>query len=262
MTETRSSDHLPVAVPGVRAEPRDGRAAGTLVTLATYNERENIEQLIAAIFSIDPKLHVLVIDDNSPDGTGTLAETMAAGDPRVHVLHRPGKLGLGAAILDGMRHAIDRGHAFLLNMDADFSHHPRYIPALLAGMADYDVMIGSRYVPGGAVSGWPFQRRLMSKAINVYTRLLLGLRARDTSGAFRCYRVLKLRDIPFSSVLSPGYSFQEEMLYRCRCAGCRIGETPIVFEERRHGRSKINAAEAVAALGVIFWLGLRRLCGR
>jgi dolichol-phosphate mannosyltransferase len=245
--------------------PGDPRAAppappsATLVTLATYNERENLAELVRQILAVAPRLHVLVIDDNSPDGTGRLADQLAAADERVRVLHRAGKQGLGTATLAGMRYAIDHGYEFVLNMDADLSHSPQYIPGLLAGMADHDVMIGSRYVPGGGVRGWPLKRRLMSRAINIYARLLLGLRARDSSGAFRCYRVASVRGIDFSRVLSRGYAFQEEMLYRCRTAGSRIGETPIVFEERRHGRSKINAAEAVVALAVILWLGMRRL---
>jgi dolichol-phosphate mannosyltransferase len=233
-----------------------------LVTLATYNERENLPELVRAIFSVEPNLEILVIDDNSPDGTGALADQLSAADPRIHVLHRAGKLGLGTATIAGMRYAIEHGYEFVLNMDADFSHHPRYIPALVAGMTDHDVMIGSRYVPGGGVPGWPLKRRLMSKAVNTYARWLLGIPARDTSGAFRCHRVEILKRLDFDRVLSRGYSFQEEMLYLCRRAGCRIGETPIVFEDRRHGSSKINQAEALAAIGIIFRLGLRRLFGK
>ena len=232
-----------------------------LVTLATYNERENLPELVQAIIAVQPNLEILVIDDNSPDGTGEFADQMAQADPRIHVLHRSGKLGLGTATIAGMRYSIENDYEFLLNMDADFSHHPRYIPALLAGMADHDVMIGSRYVPGGGVPGWPLKRRLMSWSVNIYARLLLGLPARDTSGAFRCHRVASLKKIDFDRVRSRGYSFQEEMLYLCKRAGCRIGETPILFEDRRHGSSKINRAEAFAAIGIIFSLGVRRLFG-
>jgi dolichol-phosphate mannosyltransferase len=230
-----------------------------LVTLATYNERENLPELVAAIKAVVPDADVLVIDDNSPDGTGEIADQMAAQDSRVHVLHRPGKLGLGTATIAGMRYAIEHGYEFVLNMDADFSHHPRYMPALLEGMTDRDVMIGSRYVPGGGVPGWPLKRRLMSKAINTYARWFLRLPARDTSGAFRCYRVELLKRIEFDRVISRGYSFQEEILYWCSRAGGRIGETPILFEDRRRGSSKINRAEALSALSIIFWLGLRGL---
>jgi dolichol-phosphate mannosyltransferase len=233
-----------------------------LVTLATYNERENLPDLVQAILEVQPNLDVLVIDDNSPDGTGELADRLSASNTRVHVLHRPGKLGLGTATIAGIRYAIDHGYEFILNMDADFSHHPRYIPALLAGMQDYDVMIGSRYVAGGGVPDWPLKRRLMSKAVNAYARLLLGISARDTSGAFRCHRVECMRRIAWDRVVSRGYSFQEEMLYLCRREGCRIGETPILFEDRRRGASKINRAEAFAAIGIIFRLGLGRLFRR
>jgi dolichol-phosphate mannosyltransferase len=239
--------------------PPDTPTHTVLVTLATYNERGNLPELVRAIHEVRSDLEVLVIDDNSPDGTGALADEMAASDRRVHVLHRPGKMGLGTATIAGMRYAIEHGYELVLNMDADFSHHPRYIPDLLAGMTDYDVMIGSRYVPGGGVPGWPLKRRLMSKAVNTYARLLLGISARDTSGAFRCHRVECLKRIDFDQVLSRGYSFQEEMLYLCRRTGCHIGETPIIFEDRRYGSSKINRAEAFAAIAIILRLGLRRL---
>lgn len=235
--------------------------ARTLITVATYNERENLPQLLDAILAVAPDVHVLVIDDNSPDGTGTLADERADDDPRIHVLHRPGKLGLGTAVIAGMRWAMERGYDFVLNMDADFSHHPKYIPALRSGMNHADVMIGSRYVPGGGVAGWGLGRRFMSAGINWYARLLLRLPARDTSGAFRCYRVSKLRDLDFSKVESRGYSFQEEILYHCRRAGFRFEETPIVFEDRRYGSSKINRQEATAALWIILKLGWKNIMG-
>ena len=233
----------------------------TLITIATYNERENIERLVRALLEVAPHAHVLVVDDNSPDGTGRAADGLARNDPRVRVLHRAGKLGLGTAVVAGMTHAIRQGYDQLLNMDADFSHHPRFVPALLAGMGAHDVMIGSRYVPGGGVEGWPWQRAVMSAAINAYSRVLLRLAARDCSGAFRCYRVDKLRQIDFSQVLSRGYAFMEEILYRCRRVGCTIGETPIVFENRRIGSSKISYWEALQALLVIFRLGMEAVFG-
>ena len=240
------------------AEPVAGRV---LVSLATYNERDNVTPLIHEINGALPQADVLVIDDNSPDGTGRVAEDLAAADPRVHVVHRAGKLGLGTAILAAMRYAMDHDYDFLINMDADFSHHPRYLPALLAGMKRYDVMIGSRYIPGGGAVNWPWSRRLMSRGVNTVVRLLLRIPARDTSGAFRCYRVAKLRQADLKHVLSRGYSFQQEILYRCRKAGCRIGETPIVFENRRAGASKVNPREAARSMGMILWLGVRALFG-
>ena len=226
-----------------------------LVSLCTYNERENIEALIPAIQESAPDADVVVIDDNSPDGTGDLADRFAASDPRVRAIHRTGKQGLGTAILAGFRYAIEHGYDQLLNMDADFSHHPRYIPALREAMERADVAVGSRYVPGGGVEGWNWWRHFMSTGVNTYARWLLWLRTHDTSGAFRCYSVPKLRQLDLDRVVSRGYSFQEEILYRCRRIGCRIEEVPILFENRRHGSSKINWREAASALGIIARLG-------
>jgi dolichol-phosphate mannosyltransferase len=230
--------------------------------MATYNERDNLTPLIREIHSVLPNAEVLVIDDNSPDGTGRLADQLAGDDPRIHVLHRPGKLGLGTAILAGMAYAIDHDYALFVNMDADFSHHPRYLPALLRGMEKNDVMIGSRYIPGGGSVNWPLSRRLMSKGVNTVVRLLLRIPAHDTSGGYRCYRVAKLRETDLQHLLSSGYSFQQEVLYRCRKAGCRIGETPIIFENRRAGASKVNPREAARSMAVILWVGLRALLGQ
>ncbi len=232
-----------------------------LVSLATYNERDNLSPLIREIQRQLPAADVLVIDDNSPDGTGKLADELAATEPRIHVLHRKGKQGLGTAILAGMDYAIKHDFDFLINMDADFSHHPRYLPALVAGMERKDVMIGSRYVSGGGVVDWPFTRRMMSRGVNAVVRLLMRIPARDTSGAYRCYRVSKLREAELGRVISRGYSFQQEMLYRCRKAGCKLGEVPIVFENRRAGASKVNPHEAMRSLSVILLIGLRAFFG-
>jgi dolichol-phosphate mannosyltransferase len=231
------------------------------VTLATYNERDNLAELIAAIHAEVPRADVLVIDDNSPDGTGALADELGRRDPRIRVLHRPGKLGLGTATLAAMRLAIDHGYDLLLNLDADFSHPPRYLPALLAGMRDHDVMIGSRYVPGGGTKGWPLSRQFISRAVNLFVRLVMGLPVRDASGAFRCYRVSKLRAADLDRVRSRGYSFQQEVLFRCHQAGCRLGEFPIVFENRKAGASKVNWRESVRSLSMLGWLGVRKMLG-
>ena len=230
-----------------------------LVTLCTYNERENIERLIPEIHQHAPDADVLVIDDNSPDGTGRLADELAGRDSRVRVLHRSGKLGLGTATLAGFRDAIEHGYEFVLNMDADFSHHPRYIPALRECMSRADVAVGSRYVPGGGVVGWGPRRHIMSRGINWYARTLLRLSTRDNSGSFRCYRVSCLARLDLDRIRARGYAFQEEILYRCRRAGCTFEETPIVFEDRRYGESKINHREAVTALWVIFRLGVENV---
>ena len=232
-----------------------------LVSVATYNERENVPRLIELIHQFAPQADILIVDDNSPDGTGRIVDDLAGKDPRVKPYHRPGKLGLGTAILAAMRYAQAQGYDLLLNMDADFSHPPRYIAALLAGMDRRDVMIGSRYVPGGGTENWPVARQAMSRAINGLVRFLFRTGVRDASGAYRCYRVSKLREVRLDQVISRGYSFQQEVLYRCRLAGCRLGETPIVFENRRAGKSKVNPREAARSILTILYLGVRAMVG-
>jgi dolichol-phosphate mannosyltransferase len=238
-------------------------ARPTLVTLATYNEIENLPRLVDEILAVAPDVDLLVIDDNSPDGTGTWCDTKSAFEPRLACLHRSGKLGLGTATIAGMRYAIEHEYRFVLNMDADFSHHPRYLPALLTGMdrADgspaVDVMIGSRYISGGKIEGWPLKRHLMSRGVNTYARWLLGLPAKDCSGAFRCYRVSRLAQIDFDKIRSRGYSFQEEILWHLKRQGATFGETPITFADRRYGTSKIDSREAWSALRIILALGAR-----
>ena len=231
-----------------------------LVSLATYDEARNLRPLVESIREYAPHASILVIDDNSPDGTGRIADEIRATFPDIHVIHRPGKLGLGTAVLTGMKFAIENRFDYFLNLDADFSHPPRFIPAILAGMAENDVMIGSRYIPGGGVEGdFNLKRKFMSTGINMYARLFLGLRTRDNSGSYRCYRVSKLSQIDLDKVRSRGYSFMEEILYWCRSVGCKFGETPILFENRRSGYSKINTGEAVKALQIIFELGVDRV---
>ncbi len=237
------------------------RPARTLVTIATYNEIENLPLLVDAIWDVAPQMDILVIDDNSPDGTGSWCDERAKAEPRLHCLHRAGKLGLGTATIAGMKYAIEHDYDLMLNMDADFSHHPRYIPALLAGMETADVTIGSRYVPGGGVKDWPFKRRLMSWGVNTYARWLLGLRSKDCSGAFRCFRVELLRKVDFETIRSRGYSFQEEILWHLKRAGARFAESPILFADREKGQSKINSREALSAIGIIFRLGIRNWLG-
>lgn len=258
------SPQRPTNDPTVTSTPEAAPSPSLLISLATYNEVENLEPLVRAIRHYAPHASILIVDDNSPDGTGALADDLARRLPEIHVIHRSGKLGLGTAITAAMEFAIERGYDFYMNLDADFSHPPRFIPDLLAGMDRHDVMIGSRYVPGGGVSGGMFnrRRRLMSHGINLYARLFLGLPSRDNSGSYRCYRVAKLAEIDLRRVRSRGYSFMEEILYLCRRVDCRIGETPIIFEDRRAGQSKINTAEAIKAVEVIARLGLDRLLGR
>ncbi len=226
-----------------------------LVSMATYNEAGNLPGLVAEVRKFLPAVDLLVLDDNSPDGTGRLADELAAADPRVHVIHRPGKLGLGTATLAIMRYAIDHGYDYLLNMDCDFSHPPRFLPHLVAGMRGKDVMIGSRYVPGGGTENWPRARLAMSRCINTLVRFLFRMPVSDASGAYRCYRVSKLKEAGLDRVVSRGYSFQQEVLFRVSRTGARLGETPIIFENRRAGKSKVNPGEAVRSLATIVWLG-------
>lgn len=238
----------------------------TLITIATYNEMENLPLLVEEIERHAPEADILVIDDNSPDGTGQWCDQRAAADPRVRCLHRSGKLGLGTAIVAGMKHSVEHGYRYVLNMDADFSHPPKYIPAMLAGMEPVggppvDVMIGSRYIPGGGVEGWPLKRRLMSRGVNLYARCLLGLKPKDCSGGYRCYRTASLAKLDLDALRSHGYSFQEEILWRLKRAGSRFEETPIVFVDRTRGASKINAGEAFGALWVILVLGFKGSIG-
>ncbi len=251
-----SSPPLEGASPsGPPPEPR------ILVSLATYNEAGNIAALIAEIHQYLPQADVLVIDDNSPDGTWKIVEELGAVDPRVKLLRRPGKLGLGTATLAAMRYAMDHGYDYLQNMDADFSHPPRYLPGILAGMSRHDVMIGSRYVRGGGTQNWPLPRRVISRCVNTLVRILFRMPVRDASGAYRCYRVSKLRQVPLDRVRSRGYSFQQEVLFRCHKAGCKLGEYPIIFENRRAGASKVNRKEAVRSLSMLLYLGVRNLLG-
>ncbi len=238
----------------------------TLVMTATYNEIENLPSLVEQIFQVVPNVDVLVVDDGSPDGTGDWCDKQAAIDPRIRCLHRKGKLGLGTAIIAGMRYAMQHGYKYVLNMDADFSHHPRYLPAMIAamdppGVWPMDVAIGSRYVPGGGVVGWPLKRQLMSRAVNLYARWLLWLKPKDCSGGYRCYRTSTLARLDLDKVRSRGYSFQEEILWMLRRTGAKFGETPIMFADREKGTSKINSKEAINALRIIFRLGMKTMIG-
>ena len=239
-------------------EPAEPRA---LVAIATYNERENLAGLVQEIHRYCPQVDILVIDDNSPDGTGALADQFAQSDPRIHVLHRAGKLGLGTAILAGMRYSIDRGYDIFLSMDADFSHHPRYMPAILAVAKTHDVMIGSRYIPGGGTVNWPLSRKFMSWAVNTLCRVLMRFTNRDVSGGYRAYRVDLLRRTNIGNIVSRGYSFQEEVLFRCKQAGGKFGETPIIFEDRLRGGSKANLKEIVRSTSILVYLGVRATLG-
>jgi dolichol-phosphate mannosyltransferase len=231
-----------------------------LVAIATYNELDNLPQLVESIFEHVPDVHILVVDDNSPDGTGRWCDEYAATDRRLDCLHRSGKLGLGTATIAGLKHAIDRGYRYVITMDADLSHSPGYLGGMLRAMEPagstlpVDVVIGSRYVPGGGIEGWPWQRRLMSRGINTFARWWLGLNVRDTSGAFRCYRAATLQEMNIDQVESRGYSVFEELLWRLARHGARMVELPITFVDRHRGQSKITWHEACGSLAHLICL--------
>jgi dolichol-phosphate mannosyltransferase len=224
-----------------------------LLCIPTYNERENIESIVRAVLEADGRTDVLVVDDASPDGTGELADALARQGSRVHVLHRPGKAGLGRAYLAAFRWGLERGYRFLLEMDADWSHHPRYLTSLLDRAAsDADLVLGSRWVPGGGTLNWGLGRRLISKGGSLYARLVLGLPIRDLTGGFKCFRAEVLRAIDLDSVHSTGYAFQIELTYRAIRRGFRVVEVPIVFEDRRVGQSKMSGAIVLEALFMVW----------
>jgi glycosyltransferase involved in cell wall biosynthesis len=228
------------------------------VVIPTYNESDNIPTLVSQILALPIDAHVIVVDDNSPDGTGKILDEMAGHDARVHPVHRPAKLGLGTAHIAGMRHAFALNLEPVVTMDADFSHHPRYIPDLIAGLDKHDVMIGSRYVPGGGTRFFSVQRQFLSNGANAFARLALGLKARDCTAGFRVYRRAVLESIDLDCIFSNGYSFLIELLFLCQRNGWRIGESPIIYEDRRAGKSKISKAEIYKATYTVLRLFWRR----
>jgi len=232
--------------------------ADPAIVVPTYNESENIVRLVTEILALPIGAHVVVVDDNSPDGTGPLVDAIAAREPRVHVVHRPAKLGLGTAHIAGIRFAATLGLDPIGTMDADFSHHPRYIPDLLAGLEHSDVMIGSRYVPGGGTLDFGLRRRLLSRGANAFARTMLGLQAADCTAGFRVYRREVLDSIDLDAVFSNGYSFLIEILYLVQSAGWKVGESPIIFEDRREGTSKISRREIAKAVYTVLRLCLQR----
>ena len=225
-----------------------------LVVVPTYNERDNLEPLLTRLHAALPEVDVLVVDDGSPDGTGELADKLAADDPRIRVLHRPGKAGLGAAYLAGFATALAGAHRVVVEMDADGSHAPEDLPALLAalsgddGGAGADVVLGSRYVPGGRVVNWPAYRNWISRGGNLYSRLALGVGVKDITGGYRVFRREVLETLPLDSVESQGYCFQVDLAWRAHKSGCRLVEVPITFAERERGVSKMSSSIVREAL--------------
>jgi dolichol-phosphate mannosyltransferase len=223
-----------------------GRKA--LLCLPTYDERDNLAPMIDAILAVVPGIEVLVIDDNSPDGTGQLADQIAAREPRVKVLHRAGKEGLGRAYLAGFAWALARDYGLVLEMDCDFSHDPKYLPGMLAAAGEADLVLGSRYVEGGGTVNWGWLRKLISRGGSLYARTILGLTVRDLTGGFKCFRREVLEAIDLASVECTGYAFQIELTYRAARRGFRIREIPIVFADRRVGQSKMSRRIVLEAI--------------
>jgi len=236
----------------------------TVVIIPTFNEADNINDLVTQLLALTVNIGVVIVDDNSPDGTGDFADEWSARHPhQVHVVHRPGKMGLGTAYIAGFNMAIVELNAKrIMTMDADFSHNPRYVPAMIELSESKDVVIGSRYVPGGGSRNCTWKRIWLSKIANFIARTLLGLQARDTTAGFRLYHRRVLESIPLDYVFSSGYSFLVEMLFMCQRRGWQVGEVPIIFEDRRKGQTKISRQEVYKAQYTVFRLFLRRLFTR
>ena len=231
--------------------------ADAIVLIPTYNEKDNLGQLVPALFAAAPDVDVLVIDDNSPDGTGALADDLAAKEPRVSVLHRPGKQGLGRAYLAGFDVALKRGYKYVLEMDCDFSHPPEKVPELIAAVrGGADLALGSRWVEGGGTVNWGAGRKLISRGGSLYARTILGLGLRDLTGGFKCFKRETLEGIELGAVQSTGYSFQIELTYRAAKRGFKIVEIPITFVDRRVGQSKMSRKIFLEALGMVWKLRL------
>ncbi|HXU68390.1 MAG TPA: polyprenol monophosphomannose synthase [Polyangia bacterium] len=228
-----------------------------LVIVPTYNERDNLPQIVAAVHEHLPEADLLVVDDNSPDGTGAVADGIAAKDAKVHVLHRPGKQGLGTAYVAGFKWALGKDYQFLFEMDCDFSHDPKYLPTMLArARAGADLVLGSRYVDGGGTVNWGPMRKLISRGGSLYARTILGIGVRDLTGGFKCFRRATLEALDLDSVSAQGYGFQIEMTYRAVKHGFRVEEVPIIFVDRRVGQSKMSKKIFVEALTLVWKLRL------
>jgi dolichol-phosphate mannosyltransferase len=234
-----------------------------LVVIPTYNEAPNVLNIVPQVLSQDPRLEVLVVDDNSPDGTGQMADELSAKNPRVHVLHREGKLGLGTAYIRGFKWALERGYDYVFEMDADFSHDPAHLKEFLKAIEGADIVLGSRYLDGKVtVVNWPMGRLMLSYSANIYARWITGLRIWDLTGGFKCFRRRVLETIDLSQVRSNGYAFQIEMSVRAWRKGFKFREIPIVFVDRTEGQSKMNRAIVREAVWMVPRLRLQRLFGR
>ena len=228
-----------------------------LVCIPTYNEADNVEWIVGRVRAATPEVDVLVVDDASPDGTGDLADGLAAADAQVHVLHRAGKEGLGAAYIAAFGWAREHGYDVAVEMDADGSHQPEELPRLLAALRTADLVLGSRWVSGGEVRNWPKSRKFLSVGGNTYTRIALGLPLRDATGGYRAYRLAVLNALPLGDVASQGYCFQVDLAWQAWLAGFRVVEVPITFVERERGQSKMSRAIVAEALWRVTWWALR-----
>lgn len=217
-----------------------GRQA--LIIIPTYNEKENLGRLVAEVLQVVPEAHLLIIDDGSPDGTGDIADALAAADPRIHAEHRTGKLGLGTAYIHGFKWALARGYEYVFEMDADFSHQPKFLPDFLRAAEDHDLVLGSRYIPGGGTENWTWQRQLISRGGNTYARTVLWLPFKDLTGGFKCFRRRVLEALDLDGIQQKGYGFQIELTYRAHKKGFRIAQVPIMFPDRTAGQSKMSGA--------------------
>lgn len=229
-----------------------------LVILPTYNEAENLGPMVQAILELDHGLEILVVDDNSPDGTGDIADELAGQHPEVHVVHRAEKMGLGPAYIEGFEWALARGYDFVYEMDCDFSHDPADLPRFLDEIKEADLVIGSRYIPGGQTPDWSLKRRLISRGGNIFSRFLLGLKTHDCTGGYRCYRAELLEDIPWEDICAHGYGFQVGVVYHVEKLGARIREFPITFRDRRVGESKMSTGIISEAFTYVIRLALGR----
>lgn len=234
-----------------------------LVIIPTYNESVNIDQIISRVLEQDPRIEILVVDDNSPDGTAAIVDEIASRQPRVHILHRLGKQGLGTAYVAGFKWALERDYEYVFEMDADFSHDPKHLPEFLRAVRDADLVLGSRYLRGRVtVVNWPMPRLLLSYFANIYARVVTGLKLYDATGGFKCFRRRVLERIDLASVRSNGYAFQIEMSFRASRLGFRIVEIPIVFVDRLDGTSKMSGAIVREAVWMVWRLRLQTLLGR
>ena len=233
-----------------------------LIIFPTYNERENIEKIVHAVLPLDPRINVLIVDDNSPDGTGEIADRMSAENERVNVLHRTAKEGLGRAYIAGFKWALERQFDYIFEMDADFSHSPQYLRDFLREIEEYDLVIGSRYISGVNVINWPMGRLLLSYYANVYTRIVTGLPLRDGTGGFKCFRRKVLETIDLDAVRSNGYAFQIELSMRAWKKGFRLKEIPIIFTDRVHGTSKMSKRIVREAIWMVWYLRLLAILGK